>query len=70
MDGVFTTCRSTPECTRLSDHDGACNIPVKVMRRTPSSRLRYLADEIEKEWSVNRQLAVSSALRDLAQELE
>lgn len=70
MDGVFTMCRTTPECARLDGHEGACNIPVKVMRRTPSSRLRYLADEIEKEWSVNRQLAVSGALRDLAQELE
>lgn len=67
MDGVFTTCRDTPECTRLSDHDGACNVPFKLVRRTNASRLRYYAEQLEK--GLPRTVIVM-ALRDMAQELE
>lgn len=68
MDGVFTVCRATSECMRLDQHEGACNIPVKVTRRTPSSRLRYLAKLME-NGSITG-FTASVALRDLARELE
>lgn len=70
MDGVLTMCRTTPECARMDGHEGACNIPVRIMRRTPSSRLRYLAGEVGKEWDPVRQLAIASELENLARELE
>lgn len=70
MDGAFTMCRTTPECARLDGHDGACNIPVRVMRRTPASRLRYLACQLEKSGDLGVRLACTRAMRDLAQELE
>lgn len=67
MDGVFTLCRVTPNCTRLDRHEGACNRSVKVARRTPASRLRYLAGRLEQG---TRREVIVSALRNLAQELE
>lgn len=67
MDGVFTLCRVTPHCTRLDRHEGACNLSVPRARRTPSSRLRYLAGRLE---SGTRREVIVRALRDLAQELE
>ena len=67
MDGVFTTCRTTPECTRLDGHRDQCNVPLKLVRRSNSSRLRYLATQLEE--GVSRALIVS-AMRDMAQELE
>lgn len=67
MDGVFTTCRTTPECTRLDGHHDQCNVPFRLVRRSHSSRLRYLADALEE--GVSRALIVS-AMRDMAQELE
>ena len=70
MDGVFTMCQSTPECARLDGHEGVCNIPVKIMRRTPSSRLRYLAGQLEKSGDLGVRLACTRAMRDLARELE
>ena len=67
MDGVFTLCRATPDCTRLDQHEGACNRTVKVARRSPASRLRYLAGQLE---SGTRREVIVSAMRDLARELE
>jgi len=67
MDGVFTTCRATPECTRLDGHQDACNVPVVIRRRAPASRLRYLAQKLDE--GVSRDV-IACALRDMAQELE
>jgi len=67
MDGVFTTCRAAPECTRLDGHPDACNVPVVMRRRTRASRLRYLAAQLE---SGAQRVAVAQALRDMAQELQ
>lgn len=67
MDGVFTTCRTTPECTRLDGHQDQCNVPLKLVRRSNSSRLRYLAGQLEQ--GIPRTVIVM-ALRDMAQELE
>ena len=67
MDGVFTTCRSTPECTRLDRHEGACNVPVVVRRRTPANRLKYLARELERGEAPD---LIAASLRVLAAELE
>lgn len=66
MDGTFTTCRTTPECTRLDGHDDACNVPVVMRRRGLASRLRYLARKLE---DGERRQTISSALRALADEL-
>lgn len=70
MDGVITLCQVTPHCTRLDRHEGACNLSVPRARRTPSSRLRYLAKKLDKGGDLGVRLAVAQALRDLAQELE
>lgn len=67
MDGVFTLCRATPNCTRLDRHEGACNRTVAVRKRTHSSRLRYLATQLDSGTAPG---IVADALRHLAQELE
>ena len=65
MDGVFTLCRATPNCTRLDRHEGACNRSVPLQRRSPASRLRYLAGQLERGTDPR---AVAAALRLMADE--
>lgn len=67
MDGVFTLCTTIEGCTRMDRHEGACNVPLKLVRRSNSSRLRYLAEQLEQ--GLPRTVIVM-ALRDMAQELE
>lgn len=65
MDGVFTLCRTLEGCTRLDRHEGACNVPLALRRRPLASRLRYLAEQLEKGTDPR---AVAHTLRTMADE--
>lgn len=65
MDGVFTLCRMLEGCTRMDRHEGVCNVPLTLRRRTPASRLRYLAEQLEKGTDPR---TVAAALRLMADE--
>lgn len=67
MDGTFTPCQATPNCTRMDRHEGACNRTVAVRKRTHASRLRYLAGQLDQG---TRPDIIAAALRDMARELE
>lgn len=64
MDGVFTQCQALEGCTRLDQHEGACNVPLKLERRPVAPRLRYLAAELERGGNPR---AVALQLREMAE---